>query len=87
MSIFVSIAAYCDPLLGFTMERARALANKIAGPADAWTSIYGRTPSQEEISEAQKFLDRRMTMTGSKTAALAELVRGLLNTNEFLYVD
>ncbi len=22
MSIFISIASYCDPLLGFTMERA-----------------------------------------------------------------
>jgi glycosyltransferase involved in cell wall biosynthesis len=26
MSVFVSIASYCDPLLGFTMERARATA-------------------------------------------------------------
>ena len=72
---------------GFTMDRARALASKIAGPADAWASIYGRAPSQEEIGEAQKFLDRQITLTGSKTVALAELVRGLLNTNEFLYVD
>jgi len=72
---------------GFTMDRARALANKIAGPADAWASIYGRAPSQAEIGEAQRFLDRQITLTGSKTAALAELVRGLLNTNEFLYVD
>jgi hypothetical protein len=72
---------------GFTMDRARALANKIVDPADAWASIYGRAPSQEEIGEAQKFLDRQTTLTGSKTTALAELVRGLLNTNEFLYVD
>ncbi len=69
------------------MDRARALANKIADPADAWASIYGRAPSQEEIGEAQKFLDRQTTLTGSKTMAIAELVRGLLNTNEFLYVD
>jgi hypothetical protein len=72
---------------GFTMERARALAKKITGPADAWASIYGRAPSQEELAEAQKFLDRQITLTGSKTTAFAELVRGLLNTNEFLYVD
>jgi hypothetical protein len=69
------------------MERARALAKKIAGPIDAWASIYGRAPAQEEIDEAQKFLDRQITLTGSKTTALTELVRGLLNTNEFLYVD
>ena len=41
----------------------------------------------EELNEAQKFLDRQITLTGSKPAALTELVRGLLNTNEFLYVD
>jgi hypothetical protein len=26
MSIFISIAAYCDPVLGFTLSRARATA-------------------------------------------------------------
>ena len=72
---------------GFTMDRAKTLAATISGPADAWTRIYGRPPSQEELNEAQKFVDRQITLTGSKPAALAELVRGLLNTNEFLYVD
>jgi hypothetical protein len=72
---------------GFTMDRAKALAGKITGPADAWVRIYGRAPLQEEMDEAQKFLDRQITLTGSKTAGLTELVRGLLNTNEFLYVD
>ncbi len=72
---------------GFTMERAKALAANISGAADAWLRIYGRAPSQEETDEAQKFLDRQITLTGSKSAGLAELVRGLLNTNEFLYVD
>src|SRR4029079_1663488 len=42
---------------GFTMARARALANETAVPADAWARIYGRVPSPEEMSEAQKFLD------------------------------
>jgi len=72
---------------GFTMDRAKALAGRISSPADAWMRIYGRAPSQEELDEAQKFLDRQITLTGSKPAALTELVRGLLNTNEFLYVD
>jgi len=72
---------------GFTMDRAKALAAKITSPAEAWEKIYGRAPSQEETDEAQKFLDRQATLTGSKIAALSELVRGLLNTNEFLYVD
>lgn len=31
MSIFVSIAAYCDPVLGFTLARARAAASDPAG--------------------------------------------------------
>jgi hypothetical protein len=49
--------------------------------------VYGRAPSEQELAAAQSFLDKQITLTGSKTSALAELVRGLLNTNEFLYVD
>ena len=72
---------------GFTMDRAKALAGKVSSPAEAWESIYGRAPSAEELAAAQTFLDRQMTLTGSKTTAFTEMVRSLLNTNEFLYVD
>ncbi len=72
---------------GFTMDRAKALAGKVSSASDAWVRIYGRAPSQEEADEAGKFLDRQITLTGSKAAGFTELVRGLLNTNEFLYVD
>ena len=72
---------------GFTMDRAKALAAKIANPAEAWERIYGRAPSEEELNAAQSFLDKQITLTGSKSTALTEMVRGLLNTNEFLYVD
>jgi len=72
---------------GFTMDRAKALAAKISSPAEAWERIYGRSPSAEELAAAQAFLDRQMTLNGTRTTALTEMVRGLLNTNEFLYVD
>ena len=72
---------------GFTMNRSKVLAAKISSPAEAWERIYGRSPSAEELAAAQAFLDRQMTLNGTRTTALTEMVRGLLNTNEFLYVD
>jgi hypothetical protein len=62
----------------FTMERARALSAKVTNATEAWQKIYGRAPSGEEKAEAEKFLAK---------APMAELIRALLNTNEFLYVD
>jgi hypothetical protein len=62
----------------FTMDRAKALAAKVTTPTEAWTRIYGRAPSAEEQSEAEKFLAKQ---------PMSELIRALLNTNEFLYVD
>jgi hypothetical protein len=72
---------------GFTMDRAKALAAKLNDVSDAWVRVYGRAPSTEELSEAQKFLDRQMTLSNNKTQAYTELIRSLMNTNEFLYVD
>ena len=72
---------------GFTTDRAKALARAIKTPVEAWERVYGRAPSEEEHAVAQAALDRQITLTGSRTAAIAEIVRGLLNTNEFLYVD
>jgi hypothetical protein len=63
---------------GFTMERAKALAAKVKTPGEAWLAVYGRAPSADELTTANEFLAKQ-TMT--------ELVRALLNTNEFLYVD
>jgi hypothetical protein len=60
------------------MDRAKALAAKVTTPTEAWTRIYGRAPSAEEQSEAEKFLAKQ---------PMSELIRALLNTNEFLYVD
>ena len=72
---------------GFTTDRAKALARAIKTPAEAWGRVYGRAPSEEENAVALALLDRQASLTGSRTAAIAEIVRGLLNTNEFLYVD
>jgi len=72
---------------GFTMDRAKALAAKIATPREAWERVFGRAPSAEELAVADKFLAKQTPLLGSREAALAELVRGLMNTNEFLYVD
>jgi hypothetical protein len=72
---------------GFMMERARSLASKIATPQDAWEHIFGRAPSREEQGEADRFLARQTELLKSREAAITELVRGLMNTNEFLYVD
>ena len=63
---------------GFTMDRAKALAAKVKSPEQAWLSVYGRLPSPEELRAANDFLTRQ---------PMTELVRALLNTNEFLYVD
>jgi hypothetical protein len=72
---------------GFTMDRAKALAAKITGAAGAWERVYGRAPSAEEKAAADQFLAKQEKLLGTREAAIAELVRGLMNTNEFLYVD
>jgi hypothetical protein len=72
---------------GFTMDRARALSAKIDSPEAAWIRVYGRAPSAEERAAADAFLTKQQTLLGTREAAVAELVRGLMNTNEFLYVD
>jgi hypothetical protein len=62
----------------FTMDRAKALAAKVTTADDAWQSVYGRPPSPQEKSAAEAFLAK---------SPMSELIRALLNTNEFLYVD
>ena len=62
----------------FTMDRAKALSAKVTTVDEAWRSVYGRAPSDEEKAAAEKFLMK---------SPMSELIRALLNTNEFLYVD
>lgn len=75
----------------FTLQQAQALAARISVTPDpiraAWQSAYAREPRPAELDAAQAFLQKQATHFSSKEAALAELARGLFNTNEFLYVD
>ncbi len=79
----------------FTMERAGALAAKLsaANPTDeaairaAWKQVLAREPRPNEISRAATFLASQSQASGGRIAALTELIRALLNLNEFLYVD
>jgi len=54
---------------------------------DAWQRVLNRNPSENERAAAQSLVDRQTARLGSRQAAFAELTRGLLNLNEFLYVD
>jgi hypothetical protein len=75
----------------FVIEHAQAFAARLAvqsNPVEtAWRAVLRRDPSPTELRSAQDFLARQTTNTGSPVLAAAELVRGLLNTNEFLYLD
>ncbi len=71
----------------FVMEQAKVIASKSQSPEQAWTRVLGRAPSAEELSTATKFLERQTERLDSREAAMAELARGLLNVNEFLYVE
>ncbi len=71
----------------FMVEHARLLASKLQTPADAWSRVLGRPPSGKESAAAEAFLSKQASLLGSRPAAMAELVRGLMNLNEFLYVD
>ena len=46
-----------------------------------------RDPGENEIVMANEFLLKQTKLLGNEPAARRELIRGLLNTNEFLYVD
>ncbi len=71
----------------FMLEQARLLAEKVTTVDDAWRRILDRDPTPEERHGAEEFIEKQTARLGSKSAAFAELARGLLNTNEFLYVD
>jgi len=75
---------------GFILDQARAVASALEN-GDAVTGAFQRVllrvPSAVEKQRAEEFLRTQTENTGSRPAAVAELVRGLLNLNEFLYVD
>jgi hypothetical protein len=71
----------------FMMEQAQALASKVQSVEEAWRRVLGRDPSDPERGEAAKFVERQTARLGSKSAAYTELARGLMNLNEFLYVE
>jgi hypothetical protein len=77
----------------FTLRQAQALADhalaagEAAQIADLFRQVYARTPNAGEEQMARDFVAKQTGLTGSRRGALTELARGLLNTNEFLYVD
>ena len=77
----------------FAVARARAMAAELQGAGDAdvisavFSRILLRAPTSEERQSAAAFLERQSANLPDRTSAVAELVRGLLNLNEFLYVD
>ena len=71
----------------FMLEQAKALAGRSQSVEEAWRRVLNREPDAAEREAAMKFLERQSARLGSKEAALTELARGLLNLNEFLYVD
>ncbi len=62
----------------FLMKQSRVLGPKIKSVDDAWLRILGRKPSEAERDAAGPLATRK---------AWDEMARGLMNTNEFLYVD
>ena len=71
----------------FMQDQSRILAAKLESPEDAWKRVLFREPTATERSAATEFLERQTQRLGSRKAAMAELARGLMNLNEFLYVD
>ena len=79
-----------------TMERSREMAAQLISEhpgsdtaviAAAWTKILGREPGAEERDRAASFLAAQSQNADDRTQAVSELIRALLNLNEFLYVD
>lgn len=71
----------------FMIRQSEAAVSQIENEQGAFQRILGREPSTAEKSAAREFIERQTARLGSRQAALAELARGLMNSNEFLYVD
>lgn len=79
----------------WTIDEARKLGALLSQNAQdgaavvnrAWLAVLGRRPEPSELQRGRAFLTSQTSELGSLSAAAVELVRGLFNTNEFLYVD
>jgi len=79
----------------FTMAEARRLGSELAGrhAADqdlirhAFRRVLSREPRMEEFAPAAALVNAQQKNLGNRAAAAAELCRGLMNLNEFLYID
>ena len=69
------------------VDQARALGSEIGTVDEMWERVLDRKPAETERAAAVKFVEKQTALGGSKSAAMAELARALLNLNEFLYVD
>lgn len=58
MGLFVSIAAYCDPVLGFTLARARAAASR---PQDLHFGVVDQSPEPPAASTLALLKPSRLT--------------------------
>ncbi|KQT12422.1 hypothetical protein ASG30_03780 [Ramlibacter sp. Leaf400] len=58
MSVFISIAAYCDPVLGFTLARARAAARR---PQDLHFGILDQSPQPPAPSTLEGLAPARVS--------------------------
>jgi len=79
----------------FTMAQARRLGMHLAEryaddkelAQQAFRQVLGRQPRADEFAPALDLLGKQRTNLGNRPAAAAELCRGLMNLNEFLYID
>jgi hypothetical protein len=71
----------------FMQDQSRILAAKVQSVEDVWQRVLFREPTATERTAAAEFVERQTQRLGSRPAAMAELARGLMNLNEFLYVD
>ena len=77
------------------MEHSRLLSKQLAAKFDSdaeliravWLQVLAREPDAEDVKLATGFLAKQTEIAGGRPAAVVEMVRGLLNLNEFLYVD
>ena len=73
----------------FLLRQAKSLAKSLnEDPIEtAWQRVLVRPPTPSDRKLAEAFLAQQEQNSGTREAALTELLRGLFNLNEFLYVD
>ena len=76
----------------FLHEQSRAIARRMiasgSGIQDAYALIFGRLALQEEVARGEEFLARLESDLGQTTQeAWAGYLRGMLGSNEFMFID